>query len=125
MRNTSLVESFRSAAAGLLYATRTQRNLRIHLAIAAAVVGIGLWLGLPVGQWAVLALTVGFVLVSEIFNTVLEALVDLVSPEYHPVARVAKDATAGAVLLAALVAMVVGLLVLGPPLWERLLGPRP
>lgn len=125
MRNTSLVESFRSAAAGLLYATRTQRNLRIHLVVAAAVVGIGLWLGLPVGQWAVLALTVGFVLVSEIFNTVLEALVDLVSPEYHPVARVAKDTTAGAVLLAALVAIVVGLLVLGPPLWERLLGPRP
>jgi diacylglycerol kinase len=125
MRNTSLVQSFRSAAAGLLYATRTQRNLRIHLAIAAAVVGIGLWLDLPVGQWAVLALTVGFVLVSEIFNTVLEALVDLVSPQYHPVARVVKDATAGAVLLAALVAMVVGLLVLGPPLWERLLRPRP
>lgn len=122
MRNTSLVESFRAAAAGLLYAACTQRNLRIHLAIAAAVVGMGLWLGLPVGHWAVLVLTMGFVIVSEIFNTVLEALVDLVSPEYHPVAGVVKDATAGAVLLAALVAVAVGLLVLGPPLWERLFG---
>lgn len=122
MRNNSLVESFRAAAAGLLYAARTQRNLRIHLSIAAAVVGMGLWLRLPVGHWAVLVLTVGFVIVSEIFNTVLEALVDLVSPEYHPVAGVVKDATAGAVLLAALAAVAVGLLVLGPPLWERLFG---
>ena len=99
---------------------RTQRNTRIHLAVAVAVAGLGLWLDLAPIQWAVLVLTIGVVLVSEMLNTVAETLVDLVSPGYHPLARVVKDVTAGAVLLAAIISIVVGLLVLGPPLWERL-----
>jgi len=67
-------------------------------------------------------LTIGVVLVSEMLNTVAETLVDLVSPGYHPLAKVVKDVTAGAVLLAAIISIAVGLLVLGPPLWERLVG---
>lgn len=98
----------------------TQRNVRIHLTVAAAVVVLGLWLGLSSVQWAVIALTIGFVLVSEMLNTVAETLVDLVSPGYHPLAKIVKDVTAGAVLLTAVISVVVGLLVLGPPLWERI-----
>lgn len=120
MRSRNILESFRFAFSGLWYALRTQRNTRIHLAIAVVALALGLWLGLAPTQWAVLALTIGFVLVSEMLNTVAETLVDLISPGYHPLAKVVKDATAGAVLLAALIAVVVGLLVLGPPLWERL-----
>lgn len=120
MRSRNILDSFRFAFSGLWYVLRTQRNTRIHLTIAAAVVALGLWLGLPLTQWAVLMLTIGFVLVSEMLNTVVETLVDLVSPRYHPLARVIKDMTAGAVLLTAIVSVIVGLLVLGPPLWAWL-----
>lgn len=124
MHNHNLLDSFRHAGEGLRYALRTQRNTRIHLAVTAVVIVLGLWLGLSATEWAVLALTVGFVLVGEMLNTVAETLVDMVSPGYHPLAKVVKDVTAGAVLLAAIVSVVVGLLVLGPPLWGRLLGGR-
>jgi diacylglycerol kinase len=122
IRNRNIVDSFRHAVAGLWHALRTQRNSRIHLAAAAGVVMLGLWLELAYTQWAVLALTIGFVLVSEMLNTVAESLVDLVSPEYHPQAKIVKDVSAGAVLLGAILAVVVGLLVLGPPLWARIFG---
>ena len=122
MRSRNILESFRFAFVGLWYALRTQRNTRVHLSITAAVVVVGLCLNLSHIQWAVLTLTIGFVLVSEMLNTVAETLVDLISPGYHPLAKVVKDVTAGAVLLTAIVSVVVGLLVLGPPLWKRLWG---
>ncbi len=122
MRSRNLLESFRFAFAGLWYALRTQRNTRIHLIIAMGVIALGLWLGLAPTQWAVLALTIGFVLVSEMLNTVAETLIDLVSPGYHPLAKIVKDVTAGAVLLGAIISVIVGLLILGPPLWERVAG---
>jgi len=119
MRSRNILDSFRFAFSGLWYALRTQRNTRIHLIIAAVVVALGVWLNLSPSQWAVLTLTIGFVLVSEMLNTVAETLVDLVSPGYHPLAKTVKDVTAGAVLLTAIVSVIVGLLVLGPPLWEK------
>ena len=122
MRSRNIFESFRFAFSGLWYALRTQRNTRIHLTITAAVVVLGLFLELSYVQWAVVTLTIGFVLVSEMLNTVAETLVDLISPGYHSLAKIVKDVTAGAVLLAAIVSIVVGLLVLGPPLWERFFG---
>jgi len=120
MRSRNVFDSFRFAFSGLWYALRTQRNTRIHLTVAAAVVVLGMWLGLTLTQWAVLTLAIGFVLVGEVLNTVAETLVDLVSPGYHPLAKIVKDVTAGGVLLTAIVSVIVGLLVLGPPLWERL-----
>lgn len=122
MRSRNFLESFRFACSGLWYALRTQRNTRIHLTVAAAVVALGLWLALSHVQWAVLTLTIGLVLVSEMLNTVAETLVDLTSPDYHPLAKVVKDVMAGAVLLTAIISVIVGLLVLGPPLWDRLVG---
>jgi diacylglycerol kinase len=124
MRSRNLLDSFRYAFAGLSYALRTQRNTRIHLAIAAAVVAMGVWLGLSFTDWAVLILTIGFVLVSEMLNTVAETLVDLINPGYHPLAKTIKDVTAGAVLLTALISVIVGLVVLGPPLLNRLMSSR-
>jgi diacylglycerol kinase len=117
-----LLRPFRFAVSGLWYALRTQRSMRIHLAIASAVLVVGLWLGLSADQWALLAMTSGLVLLSEMFNTMVEKLVDLVCPDYHPSAKTVKDIMAGAVLLAAIISVVVGLLVLGPPLWSRLMG---
>jgi len=122
MRSRNIIDSFRFALSGLWYALRTQRNTRIHLTIAAGAIALGIWLGLPPTQWAVLTLTIGFVLVSEMLNTLAETLMDLISPGYHPLVKVIKDVTAGAVLLTAIISVIVGLLVLGPPLWEQVLG---
>jgi len=85
-------------------------------------VALGGWLRISLTDWAILALTIGAVAAGETINTTVEALVDLMSPEWHERAKTAKDVSAGAVLLLALTAVVVGLLVLGPPLWERLFG---
>jgi undecaprenol kinase len=84
------------------------------------VVLVGVALKLTQCEWAIICLTIGFVFVAEMFNTVLEAVTDLVTEEYHPLAKQAKDVAAGAVLLAAIIAVAVGLLVLGPPLLARL-----
>lgn len=80
---------------------------------------LGLWLTLDLVRWSILALTMAAVLVGETINTAVEALVDLLSPQFHERAKVAKDVAAGAVLLISLAAVVVGLLILGPPLYER------
>jgi len=120
MHSRNTIEAFRFAFSGLWYTLRTQRNMRVHLFIAAVVAVVGLWLRLSADQWAVLALTSGLVLVTEMTNTVIEKLVDLVCPDYHPLAKIVKDVMAGAVVLAAIVAVIVGLLILGPPLWSKL-----
>lgn len=100
----------------------TQPNAWIHAIATVCVVALGAWLGLSNTEWAVLALTVGFVWTSEFINTALEAMVDLASPDVHPLAKVSKDVSAAAVLVSAIISVVVGLLVLGPPLWARLFG---
>lgn len=117
-----ILEAFRCAFSGLWYTLRTQRNMRVHLTIAGVVTILGLWLKLSAEQWAILALTSGLVVVSEMTNTVIEKLVDLVCPDYHPLAKIVKDVMAGTVVLAAIVAVVVGLLIMGPPLWGKLTG---
>jgi diacylglycerol kinase (ATP) len=71
-------------------------------------------------EWAVIVLTTAMVFTAEFLNTAIEAVVDLASPEKHPLAKVGKDVGAGAVLIAAIAAVWVGLLILGPHLWTRL-----
>lgn len=113
---TGFVMGFKYAGEGLLYALRTQRNFRFHLVMAIIVVLAGYWLHLSYAAWAVLLLTIGFVVVTEMVNTAAETLVDMVSPDYHPLAKQVKDLAAGAVLVTAIVSVGVGLLILGPPL---------
>ena len=120
-RPSDLRASFHCAFAGLAESWRSQRNVRIHLGFVLAVTALGVYLRLAASQWAILALTYTVVLVAELLNTALEALTDLFSPSYHPLARRAKDVAAGAVLVAALGAVAVGLLTLGPPLLRRLI----
>lgn len=114
--------SFRHAFAGIEYALRTQPNTWIHTLIMAAVIVVGWWLKLNPVEWALITLAIGLVWVAELFNTAVEAVVDLASPDIHPLAKNSKDVAAGAVLLAALTAVIIGLLVLGPPLWSQLSG---
>lgn len=115
-RAHTLASSFGYAFAGLAYCLRTQRNFRIHLALAFLATLLGLWLGLAWAEWAVLAATVVLVLAAEMVNTMIESLVDLVTQEFHPLAGVAKDVAAGVVLLTAIGAVVVGLLIFLPKL---------
>lgn len=111
---TKVLKSFRYALDGLRYTAITQRNMRIHFVVALAVLLVSLYL--PVSKFEVLVLFVSIVLVlfAELLNTAIEAIVDLVTEEYHPLAKVAKDVAAGAVLLTAGLAVMVGISVFYP-----------
>ena len=122
MKRPNLWQSFGHAWNGLIYALHTQRNARIHVLVGAIVATLWLWLKLDFIRGAILALTIGAVIVGELLNTALEALVDILSPEYHDRAKVAKDVAAGAVLVLGLTSIIIGLLILGPPLWQRALS---
>jgi len=112
--------SFRYAFAGWWYVIRTQRNAWIHAVTSAVVVILAFWLRLSARDWAVIVLAIGLVWTSEFLNTALEAVVDLASPQHQHLARVGKDVGAAAVLIAALSSALIGFLILGPPLWQRL-----
>ena len=120
MRQPNFWRSMTHAWAGLVYTFHTQRNARWHVIAALAAIALATWLQIDVVRWAILLLTIGAVCAGETINTTVEALVDLLSPEWHERAKVAKDVSAGAVLLLAITAIAVGLLVLGPPLLSRL-----
>jgi diacylglycerol kinase len=113
------LSAFRWAFAGLAYVLRTQPHAWVHSLATILVVALGLWLRLGRGGWALMGVAMGVVWVAEITNTALEAIVDLVSPQPHPLAKIAKDCGAAAVLVAVLMAVLLGALVLGPALWSR------
>jgi len=121
-RSDRLWEHFRFALEGLGHALRTQRTFRIQAVIAVAVVVLSALLRLSPSQAALLLLAIFMVLAGEVFNTAIEALVDLSTPEPHPKAKIAKDLAASGVLLLAFCAALVGILILGPPLLDRLGG---
>ena len=112
-------QSFRFAFTGWWYVVRSQQNAWIHVLASISVILLGLWLRLLPRDWAVIILSVALVWTAEFINTALEAVVDLASPEQHELARVGKDVGAAAVLIAAGSSVMIGILILGPPLWER------
>ena len=113
-------KSFADAARGLGLLVAEQANARIHLAATLAALGLGLWLGLDAPAWRWIVLAIALVWVAEAMNTALEALADTLHPARDARIGRAKDLAAGGVLVAALAAAVIGLLVLGPPLLDRL-----
>lgn len=119
---TSRIAAFGHAFRGWWHVLKTQQNTWIHSLFATGVIVIGLWVGLKPIDWAVIVLTIAMVFTAEFINTAIEAVVDLASPVQHPLAKVGKDVGAGAVLVAALAGIVIGLLVIGPPLWVRLVS---
>lgn len=116
------LRSFAHAFSGWWFVLRTQPNSWAHAIISIGVLALGAWLQISLLEWAVLLLTTMAVWMAEFFNTALEAVVDIASPEYHPLAKVAKDVAAAAVLVGASGAVIIGLLIMGPPLWGRLFG---
>jgi diacylglycerol kinase len=112
-----LVRSFGYAFRGLGILLRTQANARLHATATITVVGAGFWFGISRSEWCLIVVAIGLVWTAEGVNTALEAVVDLVSPDSHPLAGRAKDVAAGAVLCAALAALGIGLIIFGPRVW--------
>ena len=112
--------AFTHAFYGLKHVIKTQKNAWIHLAGTVVVIFFGIWLKVSIQDWALLAIAIGLVWIAEIFNTSIEALVDLASPKFHPVAKIAKDTGAAAVMAAAFLSIILGLLVLGIPLIAKI-----
>ncbi len=115
-------KSFKYAFEGWWYVLRTQHNAWIHALISMAVLVLGLWLRIPLRDWAIIILAMMAVWMAEFLNTAIEAVVDMAMPELHPLAKVAKDVAAAAVLVGAIGSTLVGLLLLGPPLLTKLFG---
>jgi diacylglycerol kinase (ATP) len=113
-------QSFANAGRGVASLLASQANARIHALATVASVALGFWLGLSAGEWCWIALAIGLVWVAEGLNSALEALADAVHPERDARVGRAKDAAAGAVLLAAIASAVIGALVFGPRLFARL-----
>lgn len=116
----SRVKSLGYALAGWLYMLRHQKNTRIMSVASIVVFGMALWLQIDLTGWAVLVVTITTVWMAEFLNAGVEAVVNLASPEFHPMAKVAKDVAAAAVLLGAVASILVGLLIMGPPLLQKL-----
>lgn len=113
----SLLLSFKYAWAGVSYAFTTQRNFRIHTVVGTLAVSLGLFLNISAAEMAIITLTCAIVMVLELLNTAIEAVVDLtVKQTYHELAKIAKDCAAGAVLLSAIAAVIVASWILLPPL---------
>jgi diacylglycerol kinase len=122
-----MIKFFRSRAQaigfaieGWAYVIRTQRNAWIHALASVAVVLMGLWLQLSRQDWAIILITIALVWIVEFINTALETLTDLVSPENNHLAKISKDVSAAAVLIAAATSIIIGLLILGPPLLRKI-----
>ncbi len=120
-KKRDILGPFKVATSGLVYTFRTQRHMRFHLYMVLAVVILGVFFGLRLRELLVLLFTISLVLVAEMFNSAIEATVDLVQPNYNPMAKFAKDISAGAVLITTIVALVVGaLMILGEARWEEI-----
>ncbi|MBL0308940.1 MAG: diacylglycerol kinase family protein [Bacteroidetes bacterium] len=104
-----------------MVALKEQQNLRIHFVAIILVVITGAYLGLSTAEWSVIILTIGFVIVAELFNTAIEYVVDLASPQNHPLAKKAKDVSAAAVLTSALIATIVAFSIFGNKIFNLLL----
>ena len=113
-------KSFRNAFSGWWFVISTQKNAWIHMLATAMVIALSLWLQVGSRDWAILFLAIGLVWIAEFLNTALEAVVDLASPLKHPLAKVGKDVGAAAVLIAAFVAVIIGFIILGPPLITKI-----
>ena len=118
MAKQSLSRAFKNAFAGIVYCVKHERNMKIHIAFAILAECLAWQLQLDHYEMLILLLTISSVLVTEMVNTVVEAIVDLVSPELHPLARIAKDVAAGAVLMATIISLFVGYLLFFEKLWH-------
>ncbi|MBM4762331.1 diacylglycerol kinase family protein [Bacillus sp. B15-48] len=112
----SIIHSFRFAFSGIVIAVKKERNLKIHIAIAGLVLFAGFLLEVSVTEWLIIFLCIGCMLTAEMLNSAVERVVDLRTKDYHPLAKEAKDIAAGAVLVFAITAAIIGVIIFGPKL---------
>jgi diacylglycerol kinase (ATP) len=118
-RANSLIDSFNYAFEGLVHVLRTQRNMRVHFAVAVVVLVVALWVGVSKIELIALIMSITFVLVAEMINTAIEGAIDVATTSFDPMAKLAKDIAAGAVLLATINALAVGYLVFSGKVADR------
>lgn len=106
--------SFGYAFKGIVYVIKSEHNIWIHCTLGIAAIALGFYLEIRLPEWIFVTLAIGLVFIAELFNTAIEVLVDIVSPEYNPKAGLVKDIAAGAVLISAITAALIGLFIFGP-----------
>jgi len=116
----SIFKSIQYAFEGLLHVVKTQNNARFHLLATIIVVGLSIWLKLEAMEWCLILIAISLVWITECFNTTLESFFDLVNPDPHPLVKHGKDSGAAAVLIAAFLSVTLGIIVLGPPLFQKI-----
>ena len=125
MKPTRFIDSLNCAIDGVLYAARTQKHLRNHFLAAAVVLICALFLKVTAVEFILLAISISFVLFAELINTAVEVTIDMITTEFHPMAKIAKDVAAGSVLLSVTGALVTGYLILSAyifPIYKELLA---
>lgn len=120
--STSRSASLSYALAGWLYMLRRQKNTRIQAVASIAVLMLALWLQIDFSGMAIVILAITIVWMAEFINAAIEAAINIAAPELHPMAKVGKDVASAAVLMGVVASVLVGLLILGPPLLARLTG---
>lgn len=118
----SRIDSFKYAFKGLFDLLKTQPNARIHLLVTISVIAAATYFRLSTTEWCIIVLTIGVVFAAEAFNTALEYLTNLVSPDYHPLAGKTKDVAAAGVLISAIAAILVGIIIFLPKIWLLIAG---
>ena len=120
--NKRLVNSFKYAFQGIIQSYKGAQNLKIHTAIAILVITFGFILKISYVEWLICLVLIGLVLMAEFFNTALEYVVDLASPEVHPLAKAAKDTASAGVLMMAIISALIGFIIFMPKLIEWIGG---
>jgi diacylglycerol kinase len=121
-KNRNWGDVFKNAFSGAVNALSSQKNFKIHLSVSFLVLVMGLWLKVSILEMAILVFAITLGLAIETINTAFEKTVDLVTSEYHPLAKAAKDISAGAMLIVSIGMAIIGILILFPPLWQKILG---
>ncbi|MBA4383884.1 MAG: diacylglycerol kinase [Anaerolinea sp.] len=116
----AIFKSINYAFEGLLHVIKTQNNARVHLLVTLIVLGFSIWLKLDAIESCLILIAISIVWIAECFNTTLESFFDLVNPEPHPLVKHGKDSGAAAVLVAAFLSVAIGIIVLGPPLIQKI-----
>ena len=120
----NIIEAFNAAIQGIIYTFKYERNMKIHYLIAVAVLIVSLRFNLNKLEMMILILSISLVIVAEMFNTAIENTVDLITQEKHPKAKIEKDVAAGAVVIAAITAAIIGLIIFVPKIWDNWDSPK-
>ncbi|HEY5584056.1 MAG TPA: diacylglycerol kinase family protein [Ruminiclostridium sp.] len=121
MKNKNIIESFKNASQGVWYTVVKERNMKIHLAAAAFVILLALWLGVSKIELTILCMTIALVICCELINTAMEVMVDIIVDVYHPRAKIIKDVSSGAVFVSAFFSIAIGGIILFDKLIHKIM----